>query len=340
MCLYPRLIKNRKYQRNKKNGGNVPKAQDSRVRAVPIGCGSCVECRKKKSRDWQVRLHEELREGKWAEFVTLTFSEEALVTLGKEIKGYTGYERENKTAKLAVKRFLERWRKKHKKSIKHWLITELGHKGTERIHLHGILWNEKYRNRKQGTRSNTEKEIIRKDIEKYWKYGRVGIGDYVNDQTIGYIVKYITKLDRDHKEYKGIVLTSPGIGNNYTKRADSKNNKYKGKKTIETYKTRSGKKIALPIYYRNKIYNEEEREKLWLDKLDQEERWVTGTKIDISKGIEGYIKVRNEARLKNKRLGYGDNKKDRDREQYENNLRELLRLTREQKIWKMNQKKK
>jgi hypothetical protein len=31
MCLYPRLIKNRKYIKNKKNGGNIPPVKDERV---------------------------------------------------------------------------------------------------------------------------------------------------------------------------------------------------------------------------------------------------------------------------------------------------------------------
>ena len=48
MCLYPRLIKNPKYKPNKKNGGQVPPILDSRVLAVPIGCGKCLECKKQK----------------------------------------------------------------------------------------------------------------------------------------------------------------------------------------------------------------------------------------------------------------------------------------------------
>ena len=35
MCLYPRLIKNRKYIANKKNGGNIPPVSDLRVLMVP-----------------------------------------------------------------------------------------------------------------------------------------------------------------------------------------------------------------------------------------------------------------------------------------------------------------
>ena len=47
MCLYPRLIKNPKYKANKKNGGIIPAISDKRVLAVPIGCGKCIECKKR-----------------------------------------------------------------------------------------------------------------------------------------------------------------------------------------------------------------------------------------------------------------------------------------------------
>ena len=48
MCLYPRLIKNRKYIANKKNGGNIPPVSDLRVLVVPVGCGKCIECKNKR----------------------------------------------------------------------------------------------------------------------------------------------------------------------------------------------------------------------------------------------------------------------------------------------------
>ena len=43
----------------------------------------------------------------------------------KVIEG-VGYEKDNNIATLSVRRFLERWRKEFKRSVRHWLITELG----------------------------------------------------------------------------------------------------------------------------------------------------------------------------------------------------------------------
>ena len=45
-------------------------------------------------------------------------------------------------------------------------------------------------------------------------------------------------------------------------------NKYQEDKTDETYRLPNGAKSALPIYYKNKIYTDEEKQKLWLNKLD------------------------------------------------------------------------
>ena len=121
----------------------------------------------------------------------------------------TGIQESNAVATIAVRRFLERWRKKYKKSVKHFLITELGHNGTERIHLHGILFTKE------------KKETI----QEIWKYGIIWIGQYTNEKTINYIMKYITKVDEDHKGFKAVILTSAGIGKQYTenKHKTSKN---------------------------------------------------------------------------------------------------------------------
>lgn len=302
MCLYPRLLKNKKYLPNKKNKGKIPTCYDERVRYVSVGCGKCIECMKKRAREWQVRLHEEITKNEPCHFVTLTFNEESIIELTNEI--YNKYNltitektQYNEIAIIAVRRFLERWRKLYKKSIKHWLITELGHTGTERIHLHGLLWGDKTK------------------YENIWKYGWVYIGDYVNNKTINYIIKYVTKIDLDHKNYQPIILTSPGIGNNYTNKHNAQLNKFNdevNKETNELYTTKEGFKLPLPIYYRNKLYNEDEREELWLQKLNKEERYILGKKISIKtpQGQKLYELAQKEAQKKSKQLGYGDDSKD------------------------------
>lgn len=335
MCLWSKYIKNRKYVPNKKNGGIVPAINDKRVMVVPVGCGKCIECRKQKAREWQVRLLEDIRENKNGMFVTMTFSNESIIELTEvagKIKGAetkreiieSGYVLDNEIARIAVERFRERWRKEFKKSIRHWFVTELGHGETEHIHLHGLVWTD---------------EDIEK-VKKHWKYGTVWKGDWVSEDTVSYLMKYVHKEDKEHEYYNSKVFTSAGIGAGYMKRTDWKNNKYKKGETKEYYKTRTGHKIKLPIYYRNKIYSEEEREKLWIEKLDKEVRWVMGQKIDISKNEDDYWKILAWEREKNKRLGYGNGEEDWDRKEYERQRRVMKNLKRmgieemDEDIWK------
>ena len=310
---------------------------------MSAGCGKCIECRNQKAREWYVRIAEEMRQAELpAWFVTMTYSEEKIQELDNKInsehdkikeklkengklrgharnkKNYlTGYNRDNEIARYSVRKFTERWRKKFGKTIRHWIVTELGSKATERLHLHGIVWCKN-----------------KADIEERWQYGRVDVGEYVNENTVAYITKYLSKGDEKHKTYVPKMFVSQGIGKGYLDRKDRQLNKYKENgETNEVYRTQKGVKLALPVYYRNNIYNEEEREKLWIEKLDKDERWVLGEKIDISENEKDYYETLKEARRKNKRLGYGDNEKDWKLKEYEQERRNLKRIERIEKLY-------
>ena len=86
-------------------------------------------------------------------------------------------------------------------------------------------------------------------IEEKWSYGITYTGNFVNEKTINYITKYMTKIDEEHPDFVGKVLCSRGIGAGYTKRPDAAKHKYKKGETIETYRLRNGAKINLPIFY-------------------------------------------------------------------------------------------
>ena len=312
MCLYPKLIRNKKYTSNKKNGWVIPAVFDNRTLFVPVGCGNCIECRKQNARQWQVRLSEEIQQHKHKHMVTLTFNEYSLNQLTNEVMGTGLYHKleENEVCKIALRRFLERWRKRYKVSVRHWLITELGHTSTERIHLHGIIF--------------TDKPSM---IEHIWSYGYVYLGDYVNEKTINYIIKYVTKIDKDHKGYKPKIFTSSGIGKSYLLKPDSKLNKFNGTETREYYKTRQGLKLNLPIYYRNKIYNDEEREQLWIQRLDKNERWIMGEKVEADSEEEE--QTRKFYQRKNTTLGYGDNSEEWSIKSYKKMRKRLKKIDRE-----------
>lgn len=261
MCLYPTYIKNPKYKPNKKNKGKPPVCKDRRLLYIPTKCGCCIECRREKQREWRVRLEEELRSN-FGYFTTLTISPEGIEEI-EEKSCLKWEENPNEIATKGLRLFLERVRKETGKSIKHWCVTELGEK-KDRIHLHGIFFGQK------------SAELIR----KHWKYGFVFIGEYCNSKSVNYMTKYMLKVDIKHPSFKQIVLASAGIGKGYMNRQDYLWQKQNYKDiNVATYTFRNGTKMAMPKYYKNKIFTEEEREKMWINNLNRGLLWIYGEKV-------------------------------------------------------------
>jgi hypothetical protein len=244
-------------------------------------------------------MNEELKNNPNAYFITLTISDENMKKLIKECKSKD----ENDIATYALRMCLERIRKKYGRSVKHWCVTELG-EDKDRIHIHGIVW---------GIGSDQK-------FKEKWNYGIVWIGNYVSSRTINYITKYMIKVDEKHKEFQGKILCSIGIGSQYAKSINAKNNKFKGDQTNETYRLPNGAKLNLPIYYRNAIYTEEEREALFLSKVEKGIVWICGEKCNID-DERTYINLLNYHRSRASRL-YGDNPTDWDKKKYLKRLKD------------------
>ena len=261
MCLYPTFVKNPKYKPNKKNKGKPPVCKDRRLYYIPTKCGCCIECRKEKQREWRVRLEEELRSN-FGYFITLTISPEGI----KELEERTGLNwklNPNEIATKGLRLFLERARKDTGKSIRHWCVTELGEEG-DRIHLHGIFFGQK------------SAELIK----KHWKYGFSFIGQYCNSKSVNYMTKYMLKVDIKHPTFKQIVLASSGIGAGYMDRLDYLWQKQNYKQIdVATYTFRNGTKMAMPKYYKNKIFTDKERERMWINNLNRGLLWIFGEKV-------------------------------------------------------------
>lgn len=288
MCIRPQKIINKRYLPNKKNNFNPPKCTDKRLYEIEIPCGQCVECRKQKARDWSIRLREELKRDTYLKdvkqtplFVTLTFSDEK----AKELAEKHNIIDLNDLASKAIRLMLERFRKKNKVSFKHWFITELGEQNG-RLHLHGIIWLN----------------INQKDLEKLWGYGFVYIGEYVSPASINYITNYSLKLNNEHAYYKPKVCATPGLGKNYLTPEILKLKKFNGKQTQDYYTLPTGQKITMPKYYRNKIYTDEEREQLYLLKMEEPETVVCGIKVDKN-DVEKINKLRENAQKQEDRWG-------------------------------------
>lgn len=310
MCLFPKLLLNPKYKPNKKNNFNPPQLIDERLKYVSVGCGNCIECRKQKARNWCVRLNEEIKLYRYKYFVTLTFAPDALNKLCKQ---YNMNEC-NAVATKAVRLMLERYRKSEKKPLRHWFITEMGHENTERIHLHGIIFRDT--------------PLCTDELEKLWSYGKIDIGQYCNERTINYIVKYITKLDSDHKGYVPTILCSAGLGQSYVN-TSAHVHAFNRTHTRDYYTLPNGQRVNLPIYYRNKLFTEQEREELWLQRIDEHTIYVRGIpcyNIDSAEGQRNYYKVLQGAQETNSQLGYGDDSKEWRKRDYNVTLRMLNKL--------------
>lgn len=307
MCLYERSIENPKYQPNTKNGGRPPKCNDYRQLKIRIGCGWCEECRKELANEWRIRLTEETKQNDNLIGVTLSFSPESINKLESEIheKAYKGIEGNdtdvNLLASYAVRMWSERWRKRFKRAPKHWLITELGEQSSERIHLHGLVWNE----------TGLEIDKFKEAIEKSWGNGNIRFSDYWGLQTINYFLGYVTKLDPHHKGYKQRIFTSKKMGIGYL--ADAKRiHKFRGEKTVKYYKATNGCKLKLPKYYKQKLWTEEEREMMWSWELDKDMTYIGKQEYDQTnedtKYVKKFARELKGARKTNELAGYGNHK--------------------------------
>lgn len=289
MCLYPIMMPNKKYWATQKNlqRGFIPVAKDKRTTVVQIPCGVCEECMRQKARGWKIRLIEDRKEFKNGKFVTLTFSEESLEKLGKELekKNWSGIW-ENEVAKIAIERFRKRICKNGMKAIRHWLITELGQNNTERVHLHGVVYTD----------------MSKEEFQELWKYGWVDFGEWYDDTSIGYITKYVTKQDPVHKGFIPKIFTSPGIGRKYIESTAAEMKRGRRENIYYTYK--NGQKTAMPTYYKNKLFSEDEREEIYIDRLNKDEKYVMGSKLTKGISNDKYLKICRYWAEKSKEHGY------------------------------------
>ena len=76
--LIPEKNRKSKIQTKQKNNMKPPFPTDPRVLYVPIACGECMECKKRKAREWKYRILEDIKTNNICKFTTLTFSNESI----------------------------------------------------------------------------------------------------------------------------------------------------------------------------------------------------------------------------------------------------------------------
>lgn len=207
---------------------------------IDFPCGKCYECLARRVSGWSFRLMQEYKRCESAYFVTLTYENENLT---KTLNNY----------KTIIKRdlqlYFKRLRKLHPNytKIKYYACGEYG-TNTKRPHYHIILFN-----------ANPHY------IAEAWQLGQIHIGE-VNEASVGYTLKYMSKksqipVHQNDDRQKEFSLMSKRLGANYLTpemvkwhESDLLNRMY--------LPLQDGKKIAMPRYFKEKIYTPEERERI------------------------------------------------------------------------------
>jgi len=230
---------------------------------IPVPCSKCPPCMKRRTSGWSFRLQKEGDNSKSALFVTLTYNTDSVPITQK---GFMNLKKSD------VQKFMKRLRKLSNEKLKYYACGEYGTQKM-RPHYHLIIFN-----------ADAEK------VHRAWALdnkiiGMVYIGS-VTDASIGYTLKYMTKqgkipIHKNDDRQKEFSLMSKGLGANYL--TDQMINWHKEDLTKRMYvPIKDGKKIAMPRYYKDKIYNEHEKTrvanaiKLMAEKLQEDEMQELG----------------------------------------------------------------
>lgn len=228
MCDNPRLVA---------RAGDISKSGKPWKTDIEVPCSRCPKCKQRRVQDWVFRLQEEDKISSSSFFVTLTYNTQNVPI---NDRGQMTLD------KTHFQKFMKRLRKCQKSKIKYYMAGEYGEQ-RQRPHYHMIIFNLE-------------------DIEhltKSWTHGSIDIGTCTKS-SIAYTAMYIDKKARipmflGDERQKEFSLMSKGMGKSYL---TENMVKYHREDPTRLYLTTlGGYKKALPRYYRNKIWNESEREK-------------------------------------------------------------------------------
>jgi hypothetical protein len=211
--------------------------------SIPVPCGKCPICRRRRLNDWVFRLKQEDKVAESSYFITLTYNTDHVPLCNN---GMTLDPND-------LTKFFKRIRK-YGENIRYYAVGEYGSKSW-RPHYHIILFNLKDLDH----------------IFKGWKLGSIHIGD-VTSASIGYTCKYLDKQKKvpayaGDTRVKEFSRMSKGLGKNYY---EDKNvfKAYKGNIERTSIHTEEGYRIPMPRYYRDKFLsdNEKKAQRLFIDK--------------------------------------------------------------------------
>lgn len=218
-CMFPYKVEREIYHNQKD-------------RFVPVPCGKCPQCLKRRVASWSFRLEMESLLWNKQYFLTLTYDNEH-VPITKN--GFLTLEPRDLTL------FFKKLRKRAGK-IKYYLCGEYG-TNTKRPHYHVILF--------------ATSSLFESDIESSWYQGKVYYGK-VEPASIRYTVQYYDKgiWSKSHvrdDRYPEFSRMSQGIGRNFLTPAQVTRFLENPQKSF-IYDV-EGKKIAIPRYYKKRMYD-------------------------------------------------------------------------------------
>lgn len=242
---------------------------NSKAVRMTVPCGKCVNCFQNKRANWTIRMIEELKVSRTAKFITLTYTDENVPLVEKNNKVYKTLDKDQIRAFLKrLRTKVDRWyetrgddslEKALRRPMRYYLVGEYGPR-TYRPHYHAIIFN---------LPKNFDKWLLDAWYVEKKNVGFVHVGK-VTQASIYYTTKYLldgllsTGSFSDLKDSEGewIVqkpfnLMSNGIGKDYVKKMEIYH-----RRTQHNYYTLPGNyKKSLPRYYKEKIFNEYEKQK-------------------------------------------------------------------------------
>lgn len=249
---------------------------------LPLPCGKCPPCIKRKVSGWSFRLMKEGEVSSSSFFITLTYNYDNVPITPKGFMNLS-----KRDLQLYFKRLRKLIYGNSKSNIKYYAVGEYGGK-TNRPHYHIILFNVK----------SIEK------ISQAWQLGHIHYGT-LTEASIGYTLKYVSKpskvpLHKNDDRQKEFSLMSKGLGKSYiTKNMIKWHHADLEKRMYVNLK--DGKKASMPRYYKNKIYDEQQR--AVISRYIRDESYILEQKEKEIHG-ENYEFIRSERALNEFRKMY------------------------------------
>lgn len=230
---------------------------------IPVPCGRCPECLARRVSAWSFRLLQEEKVSSTCVFLTLTY-DTSRVPISRN--GFMSL------SKRDCQLFMKRLRKAHGVvQLKYYLVGEYGGK-TKRPHYHVLLFN-----------ANISL------IQPAWNCGNIHYGK-VSGASVGYTLKYMNKppfrsMHKNDDREPVFALMSKGLGISYL--TDAVCNYHKADVCERVCCVLpGGKKVSMPRYYKDKIYDEVERSQIkeyfkWKMRKENDELTAESTSEDF-----------------------------------------------------------